>query len=63
MKIIKKMEEVRYMKKIIYLVLLIMLMPMLVLADSSGPFIMGYDAIVTNKKGAKRKLWRNHNSL
>ena len=53
MKIIKKMEEVKNMKKIICLLLLIMLMPNLVLADAGGPTIMGYDAIVTNKKGAK----------
>ena len=41
------------MKKIIYLVLLLILMPTLVFADSSSPSIMGYDAIVTNKNGAK----------
>ncbi len=41
------------MKKIISIMLLIMLAPMIVLADSSGPSILGYDAVVINKNGAK----------
>ena len=43
------------MKKIIYLVLLVMLIPNIVMADSAGPSILGYDAIVINKNGAKVK--------
>ena len=42
----------KYMKKMIYIILFLMLMPMVVLADSAGP-ILGYDAVITNKNGAK----------
>lgn len=42
------------MKKIVYLfVLLFLFIPTIVLADSSSPSILGYDAVVTNKKGVK----------
>lgn len=42
------------MKKIVYLLfLLVLFIPTVVLADSSSPSILGYDAVVTNKKGVK----------
>ncbi len=42
------------MKRFFYLFLLMILfIPIISLADSSGPSILGYDAVVTNKKGAK----------
>lgn len=42
------------MKKIIYFsILIFMFIPEIILADSAGPTIIGYDAIVINKKGAK----------
>ena len=40
------------MKKVIYL-LILMFIPIMVLADASGPSIIRYDAIISNKKGAK----------
>ena len=40
------------MKKVIYLFIL-MFIPIMVLADASGPSIIRYDAIISNKKGAK----------
>lgn len=42
------------MKRIVYLLILfIMFVPTIVLADSSSPSILGYDAVVINKKGVK----------
>ena len=42
------------MKKIIYLsILLFLFIPTLVLADAGGPSVIGYEAVVINKKGAK----------
>ena len=42
------------MKKIfLFLILLFLCIPTLVLADSAGPTILGYDAIVINKSGTK----------
>ena len=41
------------MKKIILIILLVMLAPMIVLADAAGPKGLGYDAVVINKNGAK----------
>ena len=41
------------MKKIISILLLIMLAPMMVLADEAGPKVLGYDAIIINKDGAE----------
>ena len=38
------------MKKV--LCLLMIFIPIVVLADSAGPSIIGYDAIITNKNGA-----------
>lgn len=40
------------MKKVLCLFILIML-PFMVFADSAGPNIIGYDAIISNKNGAK----------
>ena len=40
------------MKKIL-LILLVLLTPVMVLADSSSPQILGYEAVVINKKGIK----------
>lgn len=41
------------MKKYLFLLILIMIAPMFVLADSASPSIIGFDAIITNKNGAK----------
>ena len=41
------------MKKIFSLLFIIVFLPMIVLADSASPSIIGYDAVVTNKNGAK----------
>ena len=41
------------MKKYFYLLLVILLLPIFVLADSAGPKILGYDAVIINPKGAK----------
>ena len=41
------------MKKIMFLIIIFMLVPMMVFADAAGPSIIGFDAVVTNKNGAK----------
>ncbi len=41
------------MKKLLIIITIIMCLPLIVLADSAGPSILGYDAVVINKKGAK----------
>ena len=40
------------MKKL-FIILLVLCAPCLVLADSASPSIMWYEAVITNKKGAK----------
>ena len=51
------------MKKIISIMLLIMLAPMIVLADSAGPKILGYDAVVINKDGAKCERYADEEEI
>ena len=41
------------MKKILFLLFMIVFLPMIVLADASVPSILGYDAIVINKNGSQ----------
>lgn len=41
------------MKKVLCLLLLIIFIPIVTLADSAGPAILGYDAVVINRNGAK----------
>ena len=43
------------MKKRICLLIMILIFPTLALADSGGPTIIGYDAIISNKNGSKAK--------
>lgn len=41
------------MKKYLFLIIAIIIMPSIVLADSAGPAILGYEAVISNKDGVK----------
>ncbi len=43
------------MKKYFYLLGVLILFPFFVLADTAGPAVLGYDAVIINKNGAKVK--------
>ena len=43
----------RNMKRLLLVILLFMIIPVYVLADGGGPSIIGYEAVIINKKGAK----------
>ena len=52
------------MKKYFYLILAIVLFtPMIVLGDSAGPSILGYEAVITNKNGVQYETYDNNDKL